>query len=377
MTPSIVRKVLLARRLWDLSRRQLETTSELALIVGANLLQDAVEAFLLGVSEHVNAGIVEKTNFHQYFELINEKISPKELPFRSRLISLNRLRVNAKHAALVPARSEIAGLPILVREFFEEVTEQIFARKFATISLIDLVKDGETRTFLEEAEAAFAADDYERCLIACRKAVFVEFEAGYDVAMFENEGGTANFLARMASRAPHYARSPEYIKEHVLEPTDYIVLDHNRVEIQLMQKGIDSVTFWNVWRYTPAVYRRGKEQWFVKREFDKLEANGIDERAEYVLDATIEILLADQQSADETRSISHTTTYEVTLVKEQVPVYRKARTDSEVSYTPPGMTKLRVVYEVLGLDGVTEFWRVRHYTDEGEVVGFLPKSLTV
>ena len=34
-----------------------------------NLLQDAVEAFLLAVSEHVNAGIQSGTYFDKYFAL--------------------------------------------------------------------------------------------------------------------------------------------------------------------------------------------------------------------------------------------------------------------------------------------------------------------
>lgn len=140
MEKSIINKLLLSRRLFEIARENLQSSNELALSIGINLLQDSVEAFLLAVAEKVNAGIKNNTGFDKYFELINLKTSPKELPFQPILISLNKLRVNSKHYGLVPAKSEVDGLFVAVKEFFEEVSSSILDKSFSTLSIIDLLR---------------------------------------------------------------------------------------------------------------------------------------------------------------------------------------------------------------------------------------------
>ena len=148
MNRSLLHKLLLARRLYDLARENLSSVNDLSLGIGVNLLQDAVKSFLLAVSEHVNAGIQTGTSFEKYFDLINARIAPRELPFRLRLVALNKLRVNSKHYGLAPAQSETEGLLVTVREFFHEVTQSVLGLSFATVSLIDLLRDGEAKEFL-------------------------------------------------------------------------------------------------------------------------------------------------------------------------------------------------------------------------------------
>ena len=107
-----------------------------------------------------------------------------------------------------------------------------------------------------------------------------------------------------------------------------------------MKSGIDRVAFWNVWRLTPEVYRANiRAEWIVKRDLEKLNSGGIEERAEYVLDATINILAADDQKIAATRSPGRTDRYGVSLVRDQIAVYKKADITSEiVSTTPVGLT---------------------------------------
>jgi hypothetical protein len=378
MNKSTMYKVLLARRLLELASGHLRSTSDLALSVGVNLLQDAVEAFLLAASEHVNAGIKDNTNYYQYFDMINQKITP-ELPFRARLIALNKLRVNSKHSGLVPARSEVEGLATTVREFFADVSARVLGKAFSTISLIDLVGDAEPKTFLMEAEAAFGNGDFEGCLVSCRKAVFVRFESRYDIAPFESDEPPQNALFRgFGCRAPYYSRNPEYIKERVGEPTDYIVLDHNDLDMELMKAGLDSVDFWNIWRYTPEVYRRNKDAaWVVKHDLEKLDEDGIAERAEYVLDTAISLFVADTQVSAKTKWVRGANRYYVDLATEGAPIYKKASTASGVeATTPPGLTRLYIGYRVQGLDGGGEFWHVQHFADGIHLWGYLPADLT-
>ncbi|MBI4763253.1 MAG: hypothetical protein HY787_01435 [Deltaproteobacteria bacterium] len=77
-----ITKVLLSRRLYQISLENLDSDNELSLSIGVTLLQDSVEIFLLAIAEHLDADVGNNTNFSKYFEIINKKLFPKELPFR-------------------------------------------------------------------------------------------------------------------------------------------------------------------------------------------------------------------------------------------------------------------------------------------------------
>ena len=229
MNQSTLNKILLSRSLYHLARENLVSASGVRLSIACNLLQDSVECFLLAMSEHVNAGIGQSTTFEKYLDLINQKITPKELPFRVRLIALNKLRVNSKHYGLEPSKAEMESLLTTVWEFFDEVARSNFGRAFATISLVDLLRDNEAKNLLREAEAAFNSGDYPGCLVLCRQALFVTFEWHYDARMFL-EDTNARGLASLRSKVPYFARDKNYLEENVKEPTDYVIYDHNALE---------------------------------------------------------------------------------------------------------------------------------------------------
>jgi len=154
MDIEIVRRISLARHLYELAASSLRSSNDLHLFSAANLLQDAVEAFLLAIADHVGAAIDQNTKFDKYFVLINEKIAPKELPFKSRLLRLNRVRVDSKHYGIQPARDECGRLAVAAREFFDEASASLLGVSFSTISAIDLLEDGEAKQILLEAKAS-------------------------------------------------------------------------------------------------------------------------------------------------------------------------------------------------------------------------------
>src|SRR4030042_5207864 len=146
MDIEVIRRICLARHLYELGIASLKSANDLYLFSGVNLLQDAVEAFMLALADFVGASLDERTSFDKYFVLINDKIKPKELPFKNRLLHLNRIRVDSKHHGIQPARDECERLVVAVREFFDEVSSSILNVNFTTISEIDLLKEGETKT---------------------------------------------------------------------------------------------------------------------------------------------------------------------------------------------------------------------------------------
>ena len=264
-----IRQVCLARHLNELAVSTLRSRNDLHLFAAANLLQDAVEAFLLAIAGIVGAGIDQNTKFDKYFVLIDERIKPKELPFKLKLLRLNRIRVDSKHYGIQPSRTECDRLSVSIREFFEEVSSSILGIAFSTVSGIDLLEDGDTKTALVEAKTALDGGEPAACAIACRKALYLELEWRYDIAKFK-DGQPVGLLGGLSS-APYFARNMEFIQKNVRDPTDFIVLDHGDLDQKLLKDGVDPTAYWNLWRLTPAVYRTPDKTWVVKHDFDKLD----------------------------------------------------------------------------------------------------------
>lgn len=364
-----VRRISLARHLYQLGKSSLESSNDMHLFAAVNLLQDAVEAFLIAVSDYVQAEIDQNTKFDKYFVLINDKIFPKELPFKSKLLRLNRIRVDSKHYGIQPARDECDRVVVSVREFFDEVSSSVLGVNFSTVSAIDLLAAGEIKDLLLEAKTAHEAGDHETCVVACRKVLYVAVEHRYDVSQFR-EAKPLGLLARI-NRAPYFARDPQYIQENVKDPTDYIVRDHSRIDQDLLKDGVDTTAFWNVWRLTPEVYRSEDKQWVIKHDFGKLDAATLADNAEYVFSTTVDMALAIDASRKAVRWKQHGRYY-VKLAREGVPIYEKADVGSKVAATTPaGMTQIDTDYRVSGLMGDGPYWHVNEMAKDAWLLGYI------
>jgi len=291
MDIEVVRRICLARHLFELGNSSLKSSNDLYLFSAANLLQDSVEAFLLAVADFVGASIDSNTFFDKYFVLINKKIDPKELPFKNKLLRLNKIRINSKHYGIMPARDECIRLAVSVREFFEEVSASILKANFSTVSTIDLLKDGETKDLLHQARKHLEEKEYEDCAITCRKAIYLEILQDYNISEFLEKSAHRGLLSPF-SNAPFYAKNKDYIQKNVKDPTDFIVLDHNHLDQDLLKYSVDNTTFWNIWRLTPEVYKTKDNQWVVKYDFDKLENETLQDKIEYIFNSTVDIILS-------------------------------------------------------------------------------------
>lgn len=356
-----IRRICLARHLYELGLSSLRSSNDLQLFAAANLFQDAVEAFLIAIGDHVGAVIDQNTKFDKYFVAINERIAPKELPFRLKLLSLNRIRVDSKHYGIQPARIECDGLAISVREFFDEVSSSVLGVTFSTVSAIDLLEDGETKQALLEAKAALESSDHATCAISCRKAIYLEVEHRFNIADFKDQEAKGFFGP--FSDAPFFARNKDYIEKYVFDPTNYIVFDHGRLDQELLKQGVDTTAFWNIWRLTPAVYQTKDDVWIVKHEFNKLDAKLLEDKVDYIFSTTLDIVLSLHAARKAVKWQSHER-YTLELAKENVPVYQKADVNSKVvGTTPPGMTRIDTEFYVLGFEGDGPYWHVSHSED--------------
>ena len=370
LSVTVIKKILLARYLHQLAVRELKSTGEMMAFAGVNLLHDGLEAFLLGVAEHVNAKIAANTRFDQYLDLIDANISPKQpLPFRSKLLRLNRIRVDSKHHAIRPDPGDVAELLPALRDFFEQVTDAVLHLNFATISLVDLLEDGKTKEALKNAERELENGSYADCLLNCRKAIYLEIEKDYDIAPFgKDKGPLTTYYLRASSRAPVYARTEAYIEQNVKDPIDYIVLGRNELNAHLNEIGVDLTVFWNVWRLTPAVYfMKDLDRWAVKKTFERVKDKKGD--AEYVFAAVVDIVLGIHLKRRQMKYSEFGGYRLVQLRREEVPVYVKAQKSGSVQMiTPKGVSEVISSWSVDGLDSGVYWYCV---DAQARVVGYI------
>ncbi len=315
------------------------------------LLDDGLEVFLLTSAEHVSAQLGQRVDFAQYFDLINEKLHPKQLPLRQRLLEIHRVRNSAKHHGVSPNTTELDGYVRDARNFLDHACSQVFDVDFWSVSLIALIEQGEQKDLLSAAETAFKESRFHECLVDCRKVLFLEFEKDYDI----KDPGILYW-----GKAPLYARESQYQENNILDPFDYIHLDSARVDADLAKLGIDNPVFWNIWRLTPAVYRnRENEPWAVKHEPQKAEEEGLSGRAAYVLENIIDIVLKTQEQSRAHRMTSLWFHYIVKLRRKNVPVYRKADEASEqIATTPDELQEVTARYSTPGLRDSKTYWKI-------------------
>ncbi len=373
LSPTIVKRLMLSRYLFNSAMAHANAHNEFASYGAANLLQDAVEIFLLAAAEHVNAKIAKTNEISTYFDKIDEKIAPKSLPFRLRLIQLNKIRVMSKHDAIAPDQKELDGLTTVVQEFLREATRLVFDVDYSSINLISLIDNPAVNELLTEADVALHERRFEDALVASRKAFFKVFEQRFDIKRFEGEELGA--LAGLGSDAPYFARSKEYIDKYVRMPFDYIVLDIQKIDSDLLKDRIDPVVFWNLWRLTPSVYQTSDGQWLVKHDLDKLH-DPLEQNATYVLDNLIEILLRRQERSKSSKSVRNIARLKVMLATANAKVYQKADLECPIYWPLPDQAKfVDVTSRVPSLrPDQPDFWEVSYFEHGAFIIGFIPET---
>jgi len=380
MDIEIVRRICLARHLQGLARDHLHSSNDLYLFSTVNLLQDAVESFLLALSDAVGAQIDQRTTFDKYFVNINERIAPKELPFKTQLLRLNRIRVDSKHYGIQPARSEVERLEVSVGEFFEEACIANLGSNFLTLSTIDLLNEGETKEILTEARRCIERGELDECAILCRKALYLEIESKYDISQYrENAPGLKGLRGLLGPYcdAPSFAKNADYIRNYVKSPTDYIVYDRVHLQQELSILKVDATSYWNVWRLTPEVYRDENNKWYVKRDFDKLDYEILVDKIQYIYDTTINIVFSIHSVRNTIRTAEYQK-YHITLHRDEAPVYEKADRNSAIVRTvPKGLFQIDCDHCVDGFEGDGPYWYVAQFLDKDFVVGYIHNDYLV
>lgn len=365
-----MRSLCTARELLHLGKASLSLKSELQLFPAMTLFQDAAEHALLGFAHHLDVSLDAKTDFDKYLVRLDQALSPSQLPFKPALIKLNKVRVQAKHHGIQPDRAECERLCISLDEFLRQATLDICGVNFATVSGVDLLEDGEAKNALLDARGALEAGDLAASALACRKALFLTVEHEYDISAFSDPKAAQGGILGPSTKAPYYTRNKEFIDQYVKEPCDFIQLDIERIERDLLKMGIGPTLFWNLQSLTPLVYRSQNGQWIFRQDFHRLSHPHLSDNIEYILAATTDVVLAVQKYLKQFKSPGYSW-HSLELKRECPPIYTKADSDSEIrGYLPKGLTHISTSYRTVGLDG-SMYWEVSVLMKGGPLYGFL------
>jgi hypothetical protein len=139
-----------------------------------SLFQDSVELYLWGLIKERDVPVNENSGFTRYLDAFaNNAIS---IPFKTRLLELNKARVSFKHYGILPAHNEAAKFKQFTETFLYTAMNEHFGIDYEMLSLVDLVGYENVRNELRNAEASIEGSNLIQaaCHVAVAKDMLLE-----------------------------------------------------------------------------------------------------------------------------------------------------------------------------------------------------------
>ncbi|MBI4643028.1 MAG: hypothetical protein HY790_01620 [Deltaproteobacteria bacterium] len=243
--------------------------------------------------------------------------------------------------------------------------------------LNELIRKEETKNYIENACKLFDEGEYYNALIEIRKAIFIEVEEEYSVEGWKEHPrneylGLLRSMGMGGSKARWHTKNKEWIGENVKDPFDYIQFDHENLRADLMEWGVTTQDFWNLWRLTPQVFRfKESKEWIIKEELKYVSERATRENTKYCLDRAVSLILKKQGHIDLGRYLAQGNYKEIRIKsKKQQHIFAKAQSDSQVV----GQLEEGHVYSaqaiVSGFDGNSKFVLISHFELEPRKIWF-------
>lgn len=399
MDLNILKKLERAKIFYELSLnffKSKENNEETNL--GIILLQDSVELFLIGICEYLNISYdPNSTSLPKYLNIIKKSKKTfnktknkfivnqeeKEVPFMKDLIYMNKMRVDIKHYGKLFIASDCIEIKERIHAFYIEASRLYFGLEFDEISLVKILEEGEIKKYFKEAESYLINERYLDCMINCRKILYRLFEEKYDIQVFAKERFVDQVLNDDELRklhsyieAPENVKSKDYIDRNVSDPTDYIVIDFMKLNMELLMYGINTVDFYNVIKHTPKVYFFKKEnRWAIKKNINYKITKEI---ANYCFRNTLNFTLLVRKKRKQDKEIIQSGVG-IPIKGKEWEIFSKALTTSKKIYK----MKKEVKYNIFPLEEVDGLKENKKYIrlllvkidDNNIFYGYLIKSL--
>jgi hypothetical protein len=157
----MIQQLVLSKRFFVTGAEYVDRPDPISAGMAISMFQDAVEIFIWTLLKDLDAKVNENDPFTKYFDLVekapkNEK--QKQLPFKAKILELNKARVNFKHYGNLPDVSESKKFCDYTEEFLRSSFDIFFNISFDELSLIDIISFEDVRTYLKAADNALAND---------------------------------------------------------------------------------------------------------------------------------------------------------------------------------------------------------------------------
>ena len=340
---NVIKKIQMAISLYELGKDSFETLIDVKKkAIGIILLQDAVEIFLSAICEHLNIEMTGRENYYEYFNKIekHKKNKGNPLPFKKQMSILNKQRVNIKHFCVLPDIEECKYFSNDVKLFFSELSLRFLNKDVDSISLVDLIDNKNLRKYLKKAESDLEECRYEDCQINCRKALYMIFEEPYDI---------------------RYIGEKSNIDKKVFNPIGFIETDQKKIKNDLIEMGIEYLTFKNLMILTPKMYYyKEKKEWVLMEDFLSVREYN-KENAYYCLKNSVNIILKIQRYKNKVKRSREGLLSSVKVISGiQANVYKKASKKSNIVHVLKSTLEYTFIIEfkIKGLDGDSYFYSV-------------------
>lgn len=339
MKSSTLQSLITAKTILAEAQPLIDTGNAHSCSAGLIMLQDALELTVLGLLGEQGVDEAKNLERKSFDELLGElKSTGTPLPKLGTIKALNKQRVITKHYGQLAEPTTVRHYRDAAMQMIETALRHSIGKALDEVLLTDLLPECEAKHLLVQAIELRDKEEYLECLIAVRKAFYVEYEHDYAIHDWADidqaENGFWAFLGRGGRKAPFYTRNKEWIVGHVAKPVDYVQIDYDHLRNDALEWGISTTAVDNLRRLTPNVFRADNEShWCVDYDLALPPNEANASNCNYCLDAVISILLKKKDHERARRWPRKTQPHTAPTVYIGNPVFSSARTDAPVVHT--------------------------------------------
>lgn len=367
MREETIRTLITARALFESANPLCLSEISSSASAGLIILQDAIELVFIACLRHLD--IDKKRNIDDLGidKMMQAFQDEKQISIlkRDKIRALNKQRVIVKHFGQNADVATVKEYHVAALEAVDDLLIKVIGQPLDEIMLHQLILSEDTKKAVQAAIEFINQSEWFEALAAIRMALFIEVENEYNIYTWKDDEGGASILGLLLKggmKAPWHTRKKEWIEKNVSTPFEYIQLDHEKLKIDLMEWGVPTQDYWNIWRLTPAVFRRDKKSEWVKEGEVVKHLAATEENARYCLDRLLSIILKKQSHLDSRKWIRDTARFLNVHTLDSQKVYEKSSLNSEII----GETDSDIIYDAdlftpsLDLDTDDEFVRIRN-----------------
>lgn len=368
MKQETLNTLITARALFDKAQEMCAVDDKYIASAGLVILQDSLELVIYTCLVELNADKDKSLESLTFDQLIGElKKNGKPIQKAGTLKALNKQRVIIKHYGQIADPATVRGYYEAAKQSTDALLRDVIGKDLQEILLAEAISNDVIREHIATACTAIENTKYFDALVEIRKAIYSAIEVEYSVFDWKDHPqgkkvGIFESLEKGGNKAPWHTKNKEWIEQNIHDPFDYMQLDHERLRIDLLEWGISTQDYWNVWRLTPQVfYDKEAKTWEVNLDLRHFRAGATEANARYCLDRAVSILIKKQSHLDLSRQLGYGPEYSFQVrMNDDQPLYAKASTKSETSHTLQKGQIYQADSIVAGLSENTDFIKISH-----------------